>query len=117
MATRGTIGYETKEGGYVGVYLHYDAYPENVAPFLESMTYDNVVEMVLIGLAENGLRQVDCGGRRGYETFADNGPMRPNLEWPKCPEEWAYRKRLDGEVEICMWNDLTPFIRGGPSRG
>ena len=103
MATRSTIGYETADGGYVGVYCHYDGYPDYMGPALSAMLHADVVIMVSKGLAGGGIRCVfepDSEGRPGgYEVF-DDGPRSPNTAWPRRPEEYAYRKRWDGRVEF-----------------
>ena len=103
MATRSTIGYETADGDYVGVYCHYDGYPEHMGPALHAMFHADVVIMVSAGLAGGGIRTVfspDSEGRHGgYEVFND-GPRSPDTEWPRRHEEYAYRKRWDGRVEF-----------------
>lgn len=96
MATRSTIGYETADGGYVGVYCHYDGYPDNMGPILHAMFHADVVIMVSKALSGGGIRCVEHGG--GYDIFKD-GEAAPVTEWPSCPEEFAYRKCLDGRVE------------------
>ena len=109
MATRSTIGYETADGGYVGVYCHYDGYPENMGPILHGMFHADVVIMVSKALSQGGIRCVEHGG--GYDIFKD-GEAAPVTEWPCCPEEFAYRKCLDGRVEwtddSMSWQEWTP---------
>lgn len=102
MATRSTIGYETQDGNYVGVYCHYDGYPDHMGPALSAMLHADVVIMVSKGLAGGGIRSVfepDSEGRHGgYEVFND-GVCDPDTAWPRRPEEYAYRKRWDGSLE------------------
>ena len=102
MATRSTIGYETQDGNYVGVYCHYDGYPDHMGPALSAMLHADVVIMVSKGLACGGLRNVfepdDEGRHRGYEVFNER-PLTPQVAWPRRPEEYAYRKRWDGSLE------------------
>ena len=102
MATRSTIGYETQDGNYVGVYCHYDGYPDHMGPVLSAMLHADVVIMVSKGLAGGGIRSVfepDSEGRPGgYEVF-DDGQRDPDTVWPRRPEEYAYRKRWDGGLE------------------
>ena len=102
MATRSTIGYETQDGNYVGVYCHYDGYPDHMGPALSAMLHADVVIMVSKGLAGGGLRNVfepdDEGRHRGYEVFNER-PLTPQVAWPRRPEEYAYRKRWDGSLE------------------
>ena len=109
MATRSTIGYETADGGYVGVYCHYDGYPDNMGPILHAMFHADVVIMVSKALSGGGIRCVEHGG--GYDIFKD-GEAAPVTEWPSCPEEFAYRKCLDGRVEwtddSMSWQEWTP---------
>lgn len=103
MATRSTIGYETADGGYVGVYCHYDGYPDYMGPILSAMLHADVVIMVSKGLAGGGIRCVfegdsERGLSGGYEVF-DDGQRDPDTVWPRRPEEYAYRKRWDGSLE------------------
>lgn len=97
MATRGTIGYETPDGGFVGVYCHYDSYPDHMGPILHEMFHINVVIMVNRALASGGIRSVS--GVNDYDLFND-APASVHAEWPTRPEEYAYRKRLDGRLEF-----------------
>jgi hypothetical protein len=103
MSTRSTIGYETADGDYVGVYCHYDGYPAHMGPALHAMLHADVVIMVSKGLAGGGIRSIfepeNEGRHGGYEVFND-GPRDPDTEWPRRPEEYAYRKRWDGQVEF-----------------
>jgi hypothetical protein len=102
MATRSTIGYETQDGDYVGVYCHYDGFPSHMGPALSAMLHADVVIMVSKGLAGGGIRNVhepDSEGRPDYEVFND-GPRDPDTTWPRCPEEYAYRKRWNGSLEF-----------------
>ena len=102
MATRSTIGYETQDGNYVGVYCHYDGYPEHMGPTLSAMLHADVVIMVSRGLASGGIRSIfspdDEGRHRGYELFNER-PRDPDVAWPRLPEEYAYRKLWDGRLE------------------
>jgi hypothetical protein len=105
MATRSTIGYETPDGGYIGVYVHYDSYPGNIAPQLKQMSWEDVSLQVNRAIMQNGARCLDgCE----LETFNDGSPLSPTLAWPSCPEEYAYRKRLDGSVE-CLNRYHSPI--------
>lgn len=97
MATRGTIGYETQGGGFVGVYCHYDSYPSHMAPILHEMFHIDVVIMVNRALARGGIRNVL--GVNDYDLFND-APAIVHAEWPARREEYAYRKRLDGRLEF-----------------
>lgn len=97
MATRGTIGYETQDGGFVGAYCHFDSYPSHMAPILHEMFHIDVVIMVNRALASGGIRSVF--GVSDYDLFND-GPTTVHAEWPARPEEYAYRKRLDGRLEF-----------------
>ena len=110
MATRSTIGYETADGGYVGVYCHYDGYPENMGPILHAMFHADVLIMVSKALSGGGIRCVNTGG--DYEIFTDKEGVRFETTWPCCPEEYAYRKCLNGRVEWTddgeSWQEWTP---------
>ena len=100
MATRSTIGYETADGGYVGVYCHYDGYPDHMGPILHRMFHADVVIMVSKALAVGGIRSIDTDGT--FDLFNDPSSAAAETQWPCCPEEYAYRKCLDGRVE---WTD------------
>jgi len=108
MGTRSVIGYETEDGGYVGVYCHYDGYTEHMLPQLQEMSYEAVVDEVNRALFENaGARQLRG---RVFECF-DEDPEPDEwgyFEWPLRSEgayqEYNYRKRRDGTVEIETWN-------------
>lgn len=100
MATRSTIGYETLEGGYRGVYCHYDGYESHMVPILSEMLHAQVAIMVERAIATAGIRTIDTDGN--YELFDDGGTGWKvlNTDWPSCPEEYAYRKLLDGRLEV-----------------
>lgn len=108
MATRGTIGYETQDGGFVGVYCQYNSYPSHMAPILHGMFHIDVVIMVNRALAGGGIRSVR--EVNDYDLFND-GPAVVHTEWPARPDEYAYRKRLDGRLEY-IDSDNTVFVWG-----
>lgn len=109
MATRGTIGYETLEGGFIGVYCHYDSYPYHMAPILHAMFHIDVVLMVNQALACGGIRVVS--GINDFALFIGDPPTAVHTEWPHRREEYAYRKCLDGRLEYIDSAD-TPFVWG-----
>ena len=110
MATRSTIGYETQDGNYIGVYCHYDGYPDHMGPALSAMLHADVVIMVSRGLAGGGIRSIfspdDEGRHRGYEVFNER-PRDPDTTWPRRDEEYAYRKLWDGSLEYI---DSTGYV-------
>ena len=110
MATRSTIGYETQDGNYVGVYCHYDGYPDHMGPALSAMLHADVVIMVSRGLASGGIRSIfspdDEGRHRGYELFNER-PRDAVMAWPRRDEEYAYRKLWDGSLEYI---DSTGYV-------
>ena len=110
MAPRSTIGYETQDGNYVGVYCHYDGYPEHMGPALSAMLHADVVIMVSRGLAGGGIRSIfspdDEGRHRGYELFNER-PRDAVMAWPRRDEEYAYRKLWDGSLEYI---DSTGYV-------
>lgn len=112
MATTGTIGYETPDGCFVGVACHYDSYPSHMAPILHAMFHIDVVIMVNRALASGGIRSVF--GVNDYDLFND-APASVHAEWPARPDEYAYRKRLDGRLEY-IDSDDTVFVWGEPDR-
>jgi len=113
MATRGTIGYETQDGGYVGVYCHYDSYPSRMGPILHGMFHIDVVLMVNRALACGGIRSVSGGG--DYDLFNDGDDTYVHTEWPTRPNAYTYRKRIDGRLEyidssdtVLVWGEHPP---------
>ena len=110
MATRSTIGYETQDGNYIGVYCHYDGYPDHMGPALSAMLHADVVIMVSRGLAGGGIRSIfspdDEGRHRGYELFNER-PRDAVMAWPRRDEEYAYRKLWDGSLEYI---DSTGYV-------
>jgi len=115
VAIRGTIGYETLEGGFIGVYCHYDSYPSHMAPILHAMFHIDVVLMVNQALARGGIRAVS--GINDFELFSaatlSGGELQRlrRAAWPARREEYAYRKCLDGRLEYIDSAD-TPFVWG-----
>ena len=107
MATRSTIGYETADGGYVGVYCHYDGEPSNIGPSLDAMLHADVVIMVERALRNGGMRCLN--GPDSFELFNEPSHRAHWLHdhWPECSEDYAYRKRLDGRVEYIDGSDTV----------
>jgi len=107
MATRSTIGYETADGGYVGVYCHYDGLPEHQMPILREMYHADVVILVSRALQGGGIRFLDSNGL--HEIYPASGrSIKAETDWPYCAEEYAYIKRLDGRVEWVSHGQKTP---------
>ena len=105
MATRSTIGYETADGGYVGVYCHYDGIPEHQMPILRGMYHADVVILVSRALQCGGIRFLSTTG--DHEIYNDK-PIKAETDWPYCAEDYAYIKRLDGRVEWVSHAQKTP---------
>jgi len=107
MATRSTIGYETPDGGYIGVYCHWDGYPKHMLPELQSMTWEQVTEAVSRALLQGGGRSLEGGE---LETYGEPSDPKQWLRdtWPCSIEEYNYRKRLDGTVD-CINRYGTPI--------
>jgi hypothetical protein len=110
MATRSTIGYETQDGGYVGVYCHYDGYPDNIGPSLDAMHHADVVIMVERALRNGGIRCLEAPNT--FQLFNEPSERDRWLvdEWPSCPEDWSYRMRLDGQLEVFSGEDAVPWV-------
>jgi hypothetical protein len=106
MATRSTIGYETADGGYVGVYCHYDGIPEYQMPILRGMYHADVVILVSRALQGGGIRFLSKTG--DHEIYSDR-PIKAETDWPYCAEDYAYIKRLDGRVEWVSHAQKTPI--------
>ena len=100
MSTRSTIGYETQDGGYVGGYCHFDGYPKNIGPSLHEMLHADVVIMVEEALRNGGMRCLNGPG--DFEDYNERSERERWLTdtWPELSEDYAYRKRLEGQVEV-----------------
>jgi hypothetical protein len=106
MATRSVVGYETESGGYVGVYCHFDGYPSNMLPQLESMSWEDVKSGVDRALYEGaGARQLRNNKFQIYNELP-NPTSWGTFVWPHQKEEYNYFKKLDGTVEHIAWNDI-----------
>jgi len=112
MSTHSTIGYETEDGGYVGVYCQFDGYPDHMLPTLRNTSLDIIRAEVERALVEGGLRGFEEGA---WETYGDVHGDRTEREewlhdtWPCTENEYNYRVRLDGTVE-CI--DINGIERG-----
>lgn len=93
MSTRATIAYETSDGGYRAIYLHFDGYPEHAGTILEEhyTSMDSISSLVTGG----DLRSLDRDGTP--ERFANGDrsqilPTRVSLhEFAKnCDSEFVY---------------------------
>lgn len=73
------------------------------------MFHIDVVIMVNRALARGGIRSVK--GVNEYDLFND-GPATVHTEWPARPDEYAYRKRLDGRLEYI--DHVAVFVWGEP---
>lgn len=98
MATHSTIGYETPDGGYVGVYVHYDGYPQHMLPRVREMSWDAVATEVSRAILQGGGRSLERGVLRTFGEHRDPNEWLRD-KWPCTDEEFNYRKRLDGTVE------------------
>jgi hypothetical protein len=107
MSTRSTIGYETADGGYVGVYCHFDGYPSNIGPSLHEMLHADVVIMVEKALRRGGMRCLNGPG--DFEDYNERSEREHWLHdtWPERNEDYAYRKCLDGRVEFIDGSDTV----------
>lgn len=100
MSTHCTIGYETEDGGYVGVYCNFDGYPDHVMPILNVSSHEEVKRNVERALVQGGLRDVEC-----WETYGDYRGEKSNRDewlsegWPCRDNTYNYRVRIDGSVE------------------
>jgi hypothetical protein len=112
MATRSTIGYETGDGGYVGVYCHYDGIPEHQCPILAGMHHVDVVILVSRALQGGGIRFLSKTG--DHEIYNDLSVLA-ETDWPHYTEDYAYIKRLDGRVEWVSRAQETPRVWEGPA--
>ena len=109
MSTHSTIGYETEDGGYVGVYCQFDGYLDHMLPTLRNTSLDIIRAEVERALVEGGLRFIENGA---WETYGDaHGDRTERNEWlhdtwPCTENEYNYRVRLDGTVECVDINGI-----------
>lgn len=100
MATRSSIGYETDDGGCIGVYCQWDGYPKHMLPILKEMTFEQVKEMIEDALMDGGLRCVN--ENLTYETYQEQSAYddwRYNTAFANLNgTDYAYYKRKDGSV-------------------
>jgi len=111
MSTRSVIGYETEEGGFVGCYMHFDGYPDNIKPQLESIPHFVVKTEIERALTQSGLRCLDKCSFTTYGDFRNETSNREDevySEWPCRDQEYNYIKRLNGSVE-CVKHDGERF--------
>ncbi len=112
MSTHAAIRYEAEAGPNPGVYLHFDGYPENVAPQLVSMSYIQVKEGIERALEGGGLRSLADG------DFSDTLNVGGEGYAGTIPEdavyEFNYIKRLDDSVE-CVDSHGSPVCLTGLS--
>lgn len=94
MSTHSAVGYEQDDGSFVGVYCHYDGYPDHMVPCLKRMFHADVVIMVNEALRHGGIRSI--GYKGGYDTLEGKGTS-PILEWPS-QLEYSYVKLRDGAI-------------------
>lgn len=113
MSTHCTIGYETPDGGYVGVYVHFDGGPHWILPRLQQMSWDEVTLQVHRALLQGGGRCLTDGLEiETYEQISD--PTRwMHTTWPCTFWEYNYRVRLDGKID-CITSNGT-FIPAIPA--
>ena len=98
MSTRSIICAETLNGDNVGVYCHYDGYPDNMLPILKEMSHDKVADMIADGIKNGGLRMIKSSSC--YETFQEPGEDMSGSfsEVGEMGTEYAYLKKLDGTI-------------------
>lgn len=106
MATRSTVGYETPDGGYIGVYCHWDGYPSNMLHQLAQMSWDDVALQVDRALLQGGGRCLVDGVLQTFGETSNPGQWLRDT-WPCTEEEYGYRKRLNGGVD-CINSYGTP---------
>jgi hypothetical protein len=102
MSTRSTIGYETEDGDYVGVYCHFDGYPGHVIPVLaNSLGWKKVRDNVEIALTRGGFRDVE-----GWENYNEPSAREEWLQssWPCTANSYNYRVRLDGTIDCVNYS-------------
>ncbi len=100
MATRSVIAYEDDNGNCVGVYCHWDGYPKHMYPIIDSMSYDDVKDMVEDALISGGLRSIE--NDESYDTFEEKSDRERWLYTSAHAHDngvdYTYFKRKDGSI-------------------
>lgn len=100
MSTRSSIGYQADNGDCIAVYCHWDGWPDYMLPILKEMTFEQIKEMVEVGLYNGGLRCVNQD--LTYETFGEKSNYKDWLRSTAFANlngtDYAYLKRKDGTI-------------------
>jgi len=100
MSTRSIICAESLNGDDVGVYCHYDGYPNHMLPILKEMSHDKVMDMITDGNKNGGLRMIKDFG--SYETFDEPGEDMSGSfgDVGDMGTEYSFLKKLDGTIIV-----------------
>jgi hypothetical protein len=105
MATRSNIYVENDEG-YIGVYSHYDGYPEHMVEQLQSLSHKETLEHILVGGAKGGFRLFSpVTGQTEYLNEASEYIYDPGEEYGS--PDYIYIKRRDGSIRWRMCDIRT----------
>ena len=56
MGTQSNLYIEKKDGSYIGVYCHYDGYPEHMIEQIEHCSHNELYEQIIIAGTKGGYR-------------------------------------------------------------
>lgn len=119
MATRSGIGIEREDGSVVGVYCHWDGYPEGVGKTLQEHYLDPQKAETLIGLGSISSLDADIGERHpfgerrdGWTTFYGRDRGEPGAE----PLTYANREEFRAGLRRSGAEFLYVFATGGSGR-
>ena len=105
MPCNAIIGYETKEGGYVGVYCHTEGEPKKVIPILENLSYELILSSVKQSINNGAARRLTKEGLESNSTYYGKKQKKTKWVYTEWPTErslcYSYRKNIDGTVESC----------------
>jgi hypothetical protein len=105
MATRSHIYVETNDG-YLGVYCHYDGYPETMVPTLNTFSYKELYSYILRGMIGGGFDAMRPGDTPEYLAAQEPCILRD----PSCREEstyvcYVYVMSADGSIAYRSANE------------
>tara|TARA_R100000808_G_C2127207_1_gene137218 strand:- start:404 stop:742 length:339 start_codon:yes stop_codon:yes gene_type:complete len=87
VGTQSNLYIEKEDGSYIGVYCHYDGYPEHMLKQINYCSYDELHNFILVG-----------GTRGGYRLFA---PATEETEFLESAQpHYIYDPEDDGDLGI-----------------
>ena len=105
MATRSHIYVETNDG-YLGVYCHYDGYPESMVPTLNTLSYKELYAYILRGMIGGGFDEIRPGDTPEYLEADELCILRdPNCQQESTYVSYVYIMKIDGSIAYRCANE------------